>query len=1302
MNKSPSKNSIFRFFLIPLIVLTVIQCSLILGIIEFRDVVGSIQRNSVENTEKTVENQRTRLESQMLQRWGGIYRSEEDLTQVFQQFLTENQLTPEALNDSQTLQQAFLLKMFPLCQQIAQNCEATGCFFLMTGESPEVPGNVSGFYLRDYDPSTKTADNTDLSFVRSGTLLSRSLGIALSSDWTTYFSMAGDGNRQSDEFYYAPWRAARAHPEAETRNLGYWSEPFYLEDNPVCGYKVITYSIPLRLNGQVYGVFGVEISLPALIKEYMVSGGIYDSSYLIAVKGDDGDYRPIAGDGYLSNLLLSQSSFHLVETKYDNLYHVDSIPFDGKLLYASLSTMKLYSNNPPYANSDWVFLGLKGQEDLFGMGQSLYLWIIAAVLVGLLFAVVAIYVLVRHLTDPIQQLTDSISQGPKGLAKYKNSDIPEIDGIYRVVKQLVEKQQATELSLQEEASRYRVALENSSDSYFTYNIPDHTVDILNVPNLDGTWDCVGGEYGFFAESRIHPSDHALVRELFAGLDQKPYQDSFRTEFRLNRPGREYRWKLFCGRVLRAPDGTAVKVICSLRDIDDEKQQEAQLRERNARDGITGVYSLDEGMRLLRKQLSTGEKGWILLLSLPDLPRLQMKNGNLLVQLLLRHLSPVLKQPGVHVFRLNSSEFCYWLPDSSRIQPEDFTRELLRQIRGIFPADAIQLSPRVGIARWEDTVSVQVCLNQANTAKDFIADNPQRGFAFFSELPAEVCRNPVPVVFRHHGSVDYLRESNLAYLAVNLLGGEGDFGLKMHLLMRELSGRMGALGAEVSLSRMDSMSTSLEYSYRPDSIAAPDSAVRFFTQSQLDTLMEWTGNLLMRGYCLRDAGSFLQPFLFRGDQPGIFLPLYDDECYMGCLYVCGTPIGKADKALLEDLRQLAGILQSYIRQRQHDSAARAKTDFLSRMSHEIRTPMNGIIGMTNVALLPGKTQQEMTRCLQKIAVSSQYLLGLLNDILDMSKIESGKMQLASENFDLSQILTAIGDLISQQAESNHLEFVEEIELQNHWFRGDSLRITQILLNILGNAVKFTPAGGTVRLTVREEKVLDGDNGRYSRVFFAVSDTGIGISKENQERVFRSFEQVAGVDSNGIRGTGLGLSISSRLARLMGGKINLTSTPGKGSTFDFTLSLLHGREVVQGQDAPRARFDGKRVLLVEDNALNLEIAQAILEEMGFRVDTATDGDEAVQALRSSDPGTYDVVLMDIMMPRMNGLEATHQIRSTPERADLRTLPILAMSANAFAEDVKKSLEAGMNCHLSKPIELDKLVEALNRVLGDIKQS
>ena len=1298
MKKNPSKKSIYRFFLVPLIILMVVQSSLILGIIEFRDVVGSIQSASAENLGKTVENRRATLETQMIQRWGSIYQGEDVLTAALQQFLTDNQLSLKALNASTQLQQEFLLQVYPLCFKQTQGIEATGFFFLMTPGHPKDAAQVSGFYVRDSDPYSQAADNIDLLFARSSTLLSRNLGVALSSDWTTYFSMPGTGVRQADEFYYAPWCAARENPDADTRNLGYWSEPFYLEGDPTCGYKSVTYSIPLRFQGEVYAVFGIEISLPTIIKQFIVNGQQTDSSYLLAVENADGTCRPVAGDGYLSNLLLNRSTFRLEDTKYDALYQVDDVVYNGKPLYASTSALRLYSNNPPYENSRWVFLGLKGYDALFGMGQSLYLWIIAAVGVGLAFAVVAIYALVRHLTDPIQLLTDSISQGARGLSRYKASEIPEIDGIYRVVKQLVEKQQATEQELQEEASRYRLALENSSDSFFTYNIPSHTVDIMNVPSLNGTWDCVGGEYGFFSESYIHPNDQNLVRSLFANLNRTPYQDSLRAEFRISRPGREYRWKLFCGRVLRSPEGTAVKVVCSLRDIDDEKQQEIRLRERNARDGITGVYALEEGMRLLNEQVSSGAQGFLLVLNLLDIPRLQMKNGTLFVQLLLQQLSSVLHRKDALVLRLNASQFAFWLPDSSHVQAEGFARELLSQLKAVIPERILRLSVRIGIVRWDSRVPLKTCLYQANTAQQFIADNPQRGFVFFSELPEEARRDLLPVTFLHHSSVDHIRENSLVYLAIHLLGGEEDFDLKMHLLLRELSRRMNASGAEVSLSRMDSMSTTLEYSYRPTMVAPAESAMSFFTQAQLDALCQWTGSRSMCGYCTQDAREFLKPFLFRWDRPGIFLPLYDDDCYMGNLCVCGTPIAKTDKALLEDLRQLAGVLQSYIRQRQHDAASRAKTEFLSRMSHEIRTPMNGIIGMTNIALFPGKSREEMVACLNKISVTSQYLLGLLNDILDMSKIESGKMQLAAENFDLPQMLLTVRELISSQAQSKQLHYVEDIHLDTHWFCADRLRLSQILVNILGNAVKFTPAGGTIRLVVRDEQILDGDNGRYSRVFFAVSDTGIGISKENQERIFRSFEQVAGVDSSGIRGTGLGLSISSRLARLMGGKINLTSELGSGSTFDFTLSLLHGTPVRQDAAVLRTRFDGNRLLLAEDNALNTEIARSILEEMGFRVDSVCDGDEAVETLRTAQPGTYQLVLMDIMMPRMNGLEAAHQIRSTPGRPDLKTLPILAMSANAFAEDVKKSLESGMNGHLSKPIEMDKLIEALNRVLKD----
>lgn len=1297
--RQPSKKSILRMFLVPLIILMLVQSSIILGIIEFWGGIGSIQEASVDTTAKTVESRRSRLEGQMLQRWAGLYQCEEDLTGALRDFLARNRLTLDSLNASLEQQQAFLLDVFPLCQRQTQNTEATGFFFLLTPDAPENAGNVSGFYVRDSDPYSQTADNSDLLFARCSTLLSRELGIALGSDWTTYFSMAGQDMRPEDAFYYAPWRAARENPDAETRNLGYWSEPFYLEGNPVCGYKSITYSIPLRYNGKVYAVFGVEVSLPVLVRQFVISGGTRqeNASFLIAIQGSDGVCRPVAGDGYLANLVFSQDSFCLKPTNYTDLFLIDGLMQENDKIYTSTSTLKLYANNSPYEDTDWIFLGLKTHTELFGMGESLYLWITAAVLFGLAFSVVAVYVLAKHLTEPIQRLTDTIGQGARGLARYKPSGIPEIDGIYRVVKRLVEKQQATERSLQEEASRYRVSLENSSDSFFTYDIARHTVDIMNVPNLNGSWDCVGGEYGFFSESYLHPEDLSLVRALFANLDKEPHQDSLRAEFRISRPGREYRWKLFCARILREPDGTASKVVCSLRDIDEEKQQEARLREENARDGLTGVYALEEGMRILEAQTSACTQGAVISLCLPELPQLQLKNGAIFVQMLLQELRSALKQPDAHALRLNGNEFLYWLPEQTEAEAEPVARELLDRVKTVFPRELLPLSARAGIAGWTAPGNLLTCLRRAHTAQQFVSDNPLRCCIAFSELPEDAQRELLPVTQRQYSSANHVRESSLVFLAINLLGGDGDFAIKMHLLLRELSRRLKASGAEVDLYWMDSMSTTLEYAYRPDCVPAPDKTVCFFTQSQLDALARWTGNRLMCGYSVQEARGLLLPFLFRWDCPGIFLPLYDDDNYMGCLSVAGVNPQSLDKPLLEDLRQLAGVLQSYIRQRLHDAASQAKTEFLSRMSHEIRTPMNGIIGMTNIALFPNRSREEMVGCLNKISVTSQYLLGLINDILDMSKIESGKMQIVPDNFSMDEMLSTVRELIAPQVQGKRIQYVEEIQVNTQWFCADRLRISQILVNILGNAVKFTPEGGTIRLTVREEAVSEGDQGQYSDVFFAVSDTGIGISKENQERVFRSFEQVTGTNSSGVRGTGLGLSISSRLARLMGGKINLTSELGKGSTFDFTLPLLHGAPALPAETTGNRRFDGNRLLLVEDNALNAEIAQTILEELGFTVDTVTDGDEAVEALRTTQPDTFQVVLMDIMMPRMNGLEATRLIRSTPSRPDLKTLPILAMSANAFAEDVKKSLESGMNDHLSKPIEMDKLIAALNRALN-----
>lgn len=394
---------------------------------------------------------------------------------------------------------------------------------------------------------------------------------------------------------------------------------------------------------------------------------------------------------------------------------------------------------------------------------------------------------------------------------------------------------------------------------------------------------------------------------------------------------------------------------------------------------------------------------------------------------------------------------------------------------------------------------------------------------------------------------------------------------------------------------------------------------------------------------------------------------------------------------QNLAELGRVIQSQLTQQQHDIASKAKSDFLSRMSHEIRTPMNGIIGMTAIALQQEQSQERILDCLQKIQSSSNYLLGLINDILDMSKIESGKMKLELMNFNLQEMLDTIKELIITQAAVKDIDFIQDIDVRHNWLLADRMRISQVLINLLGNAVKFTPAKGRVTLTVQEIRTEE----EAAVFYFAVRDTGIGIPKEDQKRVFRSFEQASEVNPSKQQGTGLGLSISSRLVQLMGSNIQLESEPGEGSTFSFSISLKLGENMEEEVKEEEISFKGCRILVVEDNELNAEIAMTLLEERDFAVDCVYNGAEAVERIRTTVPGTYDVILMDIMMPVMDGLEATRTIRSM-EREDCHKIPIVAMSANAFDDDLRKSVECGMNGHLSKPVEVDKLYRMLGEVI------
>ena len=381
----------------------------------------------------------------------------------------------------------------------------------------------------------------------------------------------------------------------------------------------------------------------------------------------------------------------------------------------------------------------------------------------------------------------------------------------------------------------------------------------------------------------------------------------------------------------------------------------------------------------------------------------------------------------------------------------------------------------------------------------------------------------------------------------------------------------------------------------------------------------------------------------------------------------------------------------------ERASKAKTDFLANMSHDIRTPMNAIIGITTLMKNELHQPEKLAEHLGKLESSGRLLLGIINDILDMSRIESGKTTLSIEKMNLPQQISQLDGMIRQQANQHGQTFTVETHLQHENVLADPNRLNQVLMNILANAVKYTPTGGHIRFEAEELP----RNEHYARYRFIVQDDGIGMSEAYQKTLFDPFTREERSGTNRVQGTGLGMAITKSIVDLMGGSIGVESATGKGTRFEVVLEFPIDAEADHAQQVQAlpeeteetSPLSGMRFLCAEDNAINAEILEMLLEAKGASCTICSNGQEIVDAFASVKPGDYDMILMDVQMPVMDGLEATRRIRSG-ENPLGRIIPILAMTANAFLEDMQKSKEAGMDEHLSKPVDITALEQTVKR--------
>ena len=431
---------------------------------------------------------------------------------------------------------------------------------------------------------------------------------------------------------------------------------------------------------------------------------------------------------------------------------------------------------------------------------------------------------------------------------------------------------------------------------------------------------------------------------------------------------------------------------------------------------------------------------------------------------------------------------------------------------------------------------------------------------------------------------------------------------------------------------------------------------------------------------------------------------DKECYYRIEFAqVQLPNGKTGivagfKDVDEDVRkeqEIQQVLRDAIDTA--NATSKAKSDFLSSMSHDIRTPMNGIIGMTAIATAHLDDRERVEDCLKKISEASSHLLSLINEVLDMNKIESGKVELNEENFNLSELVDTLLAMTKAQLENHHHTLKLDVaDVVHENVIGDSHRIQQVFVNLMSNAIKYTPDGGTISLTVAERPTNAHGVACYEFVF---EDNGIGMTEEFQKHLFEPFTRANDKKTAAIQGTGLGMTITQSLVRMMGGDIQVKSKPGEGSRFAVTIYLkfLDVQNAEAHKEDPLKnledlKFEGKRILLVEDHPVNAEIAKNVLQMTGLEVEWVMDGEAAVERMAGSNEGEFDLVFMDIQMPNMDGYQATAAIRAMTTYA--RRIPIVAMTANAFADDIRKAKEVGMNDHISKPIDFKELAKILQK--------
>ena len=1326
------KNSIFIKIFMPTIAVMLLQAILIGVVLMVNGTLKSMDDSATESLYRNAENRIITLQNMMVHTWSNIDRLELDIADTASEYMISNNLSRDEVFGVSEREKELLFSISESLIYTMRTTSATGVFAFFIDEQAfkSDSATLNGLYFRDFNPIMNSADYSDIQLEKGPAAIAQQSGIPLSSLWSEVYKIKAEHNA-TWESLFAPYQAALENPGLAAGDTALWSDAHYIEpDSKIDSNSCISYTRPLFFEGELIGVIGVEIQIEYM-KKYFPSSDIGEMGGYMLLQYREAESRfgntdcmvaAVTGS-YIKRLADAGAAITLEQTDESNIYKVRSDRVESASF--AMQTMKLYNSNAPFSDRQWGLAAVMPESILFENSAKTRSGVISSSLISLVLGFILMLIFVRMSTKPLLSIASQIEHGnPDAPVIVKNSKTYEINLLCDTINEMKRKRKDIEVALREEGERYLLALESAIDAFIEYDIPNDRLRIyFFMEDSDEnqkqqlTYRVIHGfRKNTGTDSICHPSDMREFESVLCGIRSDSCQMRIRTDVFSNIsdvPSDDgYYWFSFKAIQIRSDNEVLEKTIGSAKEITEEKLREFSFIETSRRDLTTNAYNKEYGNMIISGQAESvvdiGNDRCILAMVINNFNEIEAYYGRVFGAIALKEIgSRILElEPGVHsLIRWGNAEFIAFCFESEI----DRIITSLRQIYDtIYTGENETLTPAVnlGIYTCRGGIVDELDVERALTAA-YACGNTGFNFKFITD-------NTFTEYMLRSGVSDYtgidISKESIVGLTFSLFEHTNDMKSVINMLIR-LLGRLFSLDNIIICEYDEDFgSNQVIYQWASDGLRS-----RVYTgdmeRIQYTDFADFTESLDERGLLMYDTNSS-QSFS-DGVRSLLCAPENIEFAALCCvMYESGTQTGRIvfismdeNYALSETdmftLYEVTKIISTRFNLERSNSASRAKSEFLSKMSHEIRTPMNAIIGLTRIAKEAEHNPEQVRNSLDKIDLSAKHLLSLINDILDMSRIESGKLKIEKRPFSLTNAVINIENLMRPQFEEKGVEFLISGALSHVQLEGDEQKLCQVIINLLSNACKFTLRGGKVIFLISQQFENDGNT---CKCLFSVKDNGVGISAEDHFNIFNAFEQSGegNQEAGNPRGTGLGLAISNNFIAAMGGRIELKSEKGIGSEFYFTLEFKCNEDPAHTEKDSKPfisadRFLGKRVLIVDDNEINLEIAVFLVEEIGFTPEVAKDGKEAVEKFLASEPGYYDAIFMDINMPVMDGFTATREIRKRVERIDSRSVPIVAMTANAFSEDAVKSVEAGMNAHVAKPIDVDYLYATLDKLLS-----